>query len=285
MISYIIVTFNSERFIKKCIDSIISNNFSHEYEIIVVDNYSSDNTVLILEDNYKSIVRIVKSKVNLGFGKANNIGFGKSKGEYVFFINADAYFKCLNLDASFEILDKSDIVALSPKVFYPNGEIQPTGQSFPSIITYLMADLKIGKIYRTYHKYIPLDKIAFLPKSIKSYLENYDSNNLKCYDWISAAAFIIKRNEFQNINGFDDNIFLYNEDVDLCKRLSYRNKKVGVSNFGHVVHYVGESSRNNKFVEEIKMKSKLYYAKKHFNKIHYSLVFAYFTIKQKINKR
>ena len=87
MISIIIINFNGKEFLKNCLDSIEGQKLD-SYEIILVDNNSTDDSIRFVEDNYSS-VRLIKNKENLGFSEANNIGYKASKGDYILFINND----------------------------------------------------------------------------------------------------------------------------------------------------------------------------------------------------
>src|SRR3989344_4336914 len=87
-LSIIIVSYNTKDFIGECIDSIKKNTKNLNYEIIVVDNASSDNSLEMLKTKFPDVI-LVESKENIGFSKANNLGVEKSKGKYVLFLNPD----------------------------------------------------------------------------------------------------------------------------------------------------------------------------------------------------
>ncbi|WP_141501875.1 glycosyltransferase family 2 protein [Paenibacillus luteus] len=175
----IIVTYNSESWVEKCVDSISRCRFPKEkLNLIFVDNASSDSTISKIEQeivNYESSfgsIQLVQNKKNVGFGRANNIGVKKGKSDYIFFLNIDTEL----LEDS--ILNASIVIEQSDK-----------------------------NIAAWEFRQFPYEH----PK-------NYDPVTLSI-SWISGAAFIIRRAVFAEVNGFDKAIFMYAEDVDLSWRI------------------------------------------------------------------
>ena len=148
MISIIIVNYSVENYLKKCIESILKYLEKTDYEIIVIDNNSTDRSVNMLLDNFKQI-KLIKNKLNLGFAKAVNLGLKKSKGRYVALVNPDAYF----IENSFSICrgfleENHNIGVIGCKVMNEDGTLQLSSRrNFPYIYSYLFKILGISKLF------------------------------------------------------------------------------------------------------------------------------------------
>lgn len=179
MFDIIYVTYNSEKWIKKCFESYLKLDYDlKKINIYVVDNNSSDNTVSYLEkfkdDNYDKFgeFSILKEKNNWGFGKGNNIGFKKGSSEFVCFLNIDTeLFSDTFTELEKEIATSDENVGI--------WEFRQFPYEHPK-----MYDVLSGEV-----------------------------------SWVSGAAFATKREIFEKVNGFDEKIFMYAEDVDLSWRV------------------------------------------------------------------
>jgi len=126
-VSVIVVSFNSEKFITKCLDSILQSNYA-PLEILVVDNASNDNTINELK-KFQNKLKLIQSKKNLGFAAANNLGIKKSDGEIIVLINPDAFVtKNAIRELILPILNDDKIMITGPKILYPEtNKIQSAG--------------------------------------------------------------------------------------------------------------------------------------------------------------
>src|SRR3989344_8059961 len=131
-ISVIIVSFNSEKFIESCINSLFKY-LPESSEIIIVDNASTDNTLTILE-KFGSKILLIKSDKNLGFSKANNLGAMKATGEYLFILNPDTQLVEQTTEELVKFYEtKSDAGIVSPKLVMSDNSTQPSVMNLPSI--------------------------------------------------------------------------------------------------------------------------------------------------------
>jgi len=206
-ISIIIVTYNGMQWIEKCLNSI-----SSKYEIVVVDNNSTDNTVSFIEENY-SRVHLIKQSKNLGFGGANNIGmsYALNKGaDYVFLLNQDAYLVDNVLDDLIKVhVNNKDYGVLSP--IHVNGAKTKMDLNFQRFI------LK--------NKDFTNDLVL--------------NNHVKIvYDipFVNAAAWLIPKETLLKIGGFDPLFYHYAEDDNYCYRLKYHNLKIGFVPNKFIIH-------------------------------------------------
>ncbi len=238
-LSIIIVNYNGKHFFKDCLESIKKCCSSNSYEIIVVDNNSRDGSQEFIRLNYPE-VRLFAEKENLGFGKANNLGVKKAKGKNILLLNNDTIL-LKDITPIFEELKKSDIGAVGVKMLNGNREYTPSVGKFPR----------------------PLDllKLSNLNEKRKEFLTGSFKKKRYKVDWVSGSFMMLKREDWNLINGFDEDFFMYVEDVDLCKRISNLGKKIIFLSDITYIHFVGfNKSREIKLITGYKL-----YSDKHFN--------------------
>lgn len=228
-ISVIIVSYNTKELLKNCLTSIIKHTKNIRYEIIVVDNNSQDESLDLLKKHFPQ-VQLIKNSQNIGFGRANNLGAQKAKGDYLLFLNSDTYFEQNSLKTLLEEAKKiSNLGALAPQIKNEDKTIQQSVGFFPDIpqIIYWMSfldDLPFGSNLKPYHV---------------DHDEYYKKNRV--IDWATAAVILIPRKVFNKINGFDKNIFMYGEDVEICYRIKKKGYSINFTPNSNVIH-IGRGS-------------------------------------------
>lgn len=242
-LSIIILNYNTRVLTIQCVRSVIDQYKEQiknkEFEVIVVDNASSDDSVQYLE-KIKSI-NLVENKENYGFSKGNNIGAKKAYGRYILFLNSDAKVEDTGLIKMVDFLETNPKVGiLGAKLLNPDGHTQQSSEKFYNLlnlIIVLLAGERIGLVRKN-------------PKSLST------------VDAVSGASLMIKRKLFNELKGFDENFFMYMEDMELC----FRAKKNGYSTYFFpdikLIHKERGSSNRTFAVNEI-YKGFLYFYKKH----------------------
>jgi len=189
--SIIIVNWNAKVFLKGCLESILSQSFT-DYEIILVDNASSDDSVDFVKDNFPQ-VKIIQNNKNIGFAEGNNIGIKNSHGEIIVLFNPDAVADKNWLSKLVDVLQSSKkIAAVTGKMYY-------LGDQY-------------GKdaVFCTWSKIDPYSATPY----------NFHNNEpVSKVDYLSGAAMVIKRDVFEKIGLMDSDYFLYFEETDLCARM------------------------------------------------------------------
>ncbi|TSC93065.1 MAG: family 2 glycosyl transferase [Candidatus Berkelbacteria bacterium Licking1014_7] len=255
LVSIIIVAFNSQKYIGLCLQSIIKHCVDFDYEIIVVDNNSSDKIVELIKTKF-SQVKLIENQENFGFSRANNQGARKARGKYIFFINPDValtesiyqMIKYFDKKAGFGAV--APLAISSDEKFFWGGREHPTvWYEFCEEIG-LARKFKKSRLYNRYHL-------------------NYKQKHLiKKAPSVSGGNLLIKRTVFNLIGGWDREFFLYGEDVDLCLRLEKHHREVWFYPAIKVIHYGGKSSRTVPaeliFLEA--HKSMYYFFDKHFGR-------------------
>jgi GT2 family glycosyltransferase len=207
-ISVIIVTYNSSECIQACLDSVCSQK-GVDYEVIVVDNTSSDDTLLKVRNNR---CLLLESGENIGFGRACNLGMSQSKGRYIFLLNPDARLTDeSDLAQVCRLMDENPRWGLAgAKVLSQNGSLEsPPAREYPG------------------QKHVQRD-FSQLPGSIS---------------WVIGAAMIVRRDIYLQLGGFDPDFFLYSEETDLCLRVRESGYEIGWLEDVAVKHIGGESEK------------------------------------------
>jgi len=246
MFSLIIVSFNTKEILKNALSSIFAYCPREMFEVIVIDNNSGDGSAEMLNNFFGDKIKLIINKHNAGFGAANNLGAKIARGEYLFFLNSDIIAKEDILSGLAKIFEsRPEIGILAPRLILPDGSEQKFASgNFPSL-----ADLILGKI----------KKDAAEKKYIK-------------IDWVSGAALAIRKNLFDQAGGFDENFFMYFEDIDLCKRVKDISYQVAVLPSITVVHLGGKSLKNDRQRKKHYYVSQDYFYKKHYGKLKLALL-------------
>ena len=243
-ISVIIVNFNARYFLKNCISSVLSSDMVGNIEIIVVDNDSTDGSCDMLDKDFPSIQYIRNSK-NVGFGKANNKGAKIARGEYILVLNPDTMLTETTLSGMLEFSERqNNFGAAGVRFIDGSGKYLPESKrNFPDL---KVAGAKLlGYSGYYYANHIKQDEIAEV-------------------DILTGAFMFVKKKVYDNIGGFDEDFFMYGEDIDL----SYRITKAGFKNFyvgnSKVLHFKGESTIKDKSYLENFYGALSIFHKKHF---------------------
>lgn len=250
-LSIIIVSYNTKNDLKNCLKSIYKYTTGFKFEVIVVDNNSLDGSPDMVAKHFPK-VKLTRSRENLGFGKANNLGASIAKGGYLLFLNSDTLID----DNVFEyvltqVKGIADLGAYTCRLLYADGSIQPTGGYFPNLLRLLM-----------WHT--ALDELSLIKKTVKPIHPDISFYNQSFEpDWITGAFMIVPRSLFLKVKGFDPNIFMYGEDLELCFRLKKQNKRIVYSDFPSLTHLQNKSS-SSQFAIVSEIKGIKYFFKKHY---------------------
>lgn len=267
-ISVVIVNYNVKDFLSKCLDSVKKASANLTVEIIVVDNDSSDGSIEYLQNLHPDVSYIVLNE-NLGFSKANNIGFKQAGGKYILILNPDTIIEEKNLDLMFEYLENNPQVGLAGcKVLNPDGSFQlPCRRGFPTP-------------WVSFCKLFGLQSLFPKSKLFAQYNQTFRSIDETYYiDAVMGAYMFTRREIIESVNGFDEDFFMYGEDLDLCHRIKQAGYEIAYFNETSIVHYKGESTKRSS-INEIKhfYDAMAIFTKKHFAKYSLFLVFLKFAI-------
>ncbi len=264
-LSIIIVSFNTEKFTKETIDSVIKSTSRIDYEIIVVDNGSSDGSKEMLNNyskKYKNFI-YVQTGENLGFGKANNLGIKRSKGRYILLLNSDTKLQKNIFPEMIDYMEKNPKAGVSTcKLLNKDGSLQGTGGGFPTLgrvfsWMFFIEDIPfIDKLFIPFH---PMHPLSF-------YKGGSMFNKKRKMDWITGAFMLFKKEVFDKVGIFDEDYFMYAEETELCYRISKLGWEIWYLPDWSIIHYGGASGGGEFSLLSEYKGIKLFY-EKHMNRL------------------
>ncbi|MSU25870.1 MAG: glycosyltransferase [Candidatus Levybacteria bacterium] len=254
VVSIIIVHYQVKKQLFNCLQSIYEKKSKYHFEIIVIDNDENPYIEKYLVKKFPR-VKYIKNEINNGYSGGNNLGALSSKGEFIFFLNPDTLFKNNVLDQLLiKMMTYKYIGIVAPLLFKENGK--PFILQGSKELTPLRAIFSLSFIYKLF----PNNNIAN-----EFWLKKWNKKEHKEVEVVPGTAFMIRKNIFKKIGGFDENYFLYFEENDICKRVIDLGSKIYMISDAHVIHFWGESTKKStKNIKAIFEKSRFYY----FNKFY-----------------
>ncbi|MCD6011550.1 MAG: glycosyl transferase family 2 [Flavipsychrobacter sp.] len=232
-LSVIIVNYNVKYFLEVCLHSVLRAAEGIESEVIVVDNNSTDSSCTLIRERFPNVV-LIENKDNKGFSKANNQGVAIAKGEYILFLNPDTVMPEDFFRKTIAYMDAHpEAGAVGPRLIDGTGTFAPDAKkSFPSLSVAIFKTTGMNKVF---------SKSPFFNKY---YAVHVGERETAPVDVLSGCCMLVRRKAMEEAGGaFDEDYFMYCEDVDL----SYRIEKAGYKNIyfpeADLIHYKGESTR------------------------------------------
>lgn len=252
--SAIIVNYRTPELTLKCVASLLKFQVVAAQDIVVVDNKSPDDSLVMLRRELKGI-RVIDSGRNAGFSAGINMGAAHATREYLLVLNPDTYFEDRSVERALALLDKSqDVGLVGLDLVYPSGGRQYSARRFYSALDIIGRRLPLGR-------YWPLkgridDHMMMSAWNAGTPFET---------DWVMGTGFIVRRALFERIGRMDEAYFLYMEDVDLCARVWGAGAKVVCIPQAKLVHDHQRSSAAGPFSDAGRMhlKSLQIFAKKY----------------------
>jgi GT2 family glycosyltransferase len=257
-LSIAIVNWNTRDMLRDCLASVYKNLDDLKAEVIVVDNGSRDGSPAMVHKEFPQ-VRLIESKDNLGFTKANNLAYWHSVGKYFLLLNSDTIVLPRALSRLVRFLDEhSGAGAAGCKLLNGDGSLQRSCSPFPTPATELFDALYLSKLF---------------PKSrvFGSYAMSYwDFDSIREVDFAGGSCLMLRREALEQVGLLDEGFFMYSEEADLCFRLKKHHWKVYFVPDVSIVHFGGQSSK----LDTKRTSVELYRSKYRFMKKHYGTVAA-----------
>jgi len=232
-ISIVIINFNTKELTRQCIESIYEKTRQISFEVILVDNASTDGSMYELPNLTHDKYHYIYNDKNIGFSRANNQASKKARGKYLFFMNSDMIFVNDVLSILTEYMKKFKVTGIAgPRFLNPDRSLQVSCRNFPNII--------FGSL-----KFFPFLKIFLTREAMSYYQKDRDYSKIQIVDTVSAGAMFIEKKLFEKIGGFDEFSFMYGEDADICRQVRDRGLEVSFIPDALLVHYGGQSSKLN----------------------------------------
>lgn len=225
-----ICSWNTLKQTQKCLEHLAAEKESAAFEVIVIDNGSSDGSAEMIESKFPW-VQLIKSPQNLGFAGGHNECIRRRKGKDVFLLNSDAYVHPGSISQLIDFrASHPEAGIFGPKLLNPDGSLQYSCRAFPNPVATLFRNSLIGKLFPN-------------AKLLNEYLmKDWDHNSVRNVDWVSGAAFYVTEAVIERVGLFDEAYFMYCEDVDWCWRARKSGFEVAYCPTSVVTHEIGTSS-------------------------------------------
>lgn len=230
-VSIIIVNYRSWKPLHNCLESLLSIEKTNiTFEVIVVDNFSDDGKFDLFQNKFSDFI-FIQNNINSGFANGCNLGASKAKSDFFLFLNPDTIISPNTLDTLYTAYtNNSELGILSCLLIDRKNRFFNQKNVFPSPV-------HIFGIGRFFHRKI---NTAFNTK-----------DELFYPDWVTGAAVFISRKWFEKVNGWNEDYWLYFEDVEICKKIALKKGKIAVTRNTAILHEHGGSSRNDFETEHI----------------------------------
>ncbi|MGC8839005.1 MAG: glycosyltransferase family 2 protein [Anaerolineae bacterium] len=241
-LSVIIVNWNVRDLLARCLESLRAEAEHEEghilslaassylFEVIVVDNASSDGSVEMVQGRYPW-VRLLANAANRGFTQANNQGLALARGRYLLLLNPDTEVRPGALHTMLQWMDAHPRAgALGPRVRYPDGSVQPTRRRFPTLATAFLESTFL-------HQWFPHNPVAR-----RYHMADQSDEEEQAVDWVVGACLLLRGDAVREVGPLDEGFFMYSEELDYCARLRAAGWEVAYLPAAEIVHYEGRSS-------------------------------------------
>jgi GT2 family glycosyltransferase len=248
-LSIIILNWNTKDLLAQCIDAIVRHSDGIAYEIIVVDNASTDGSQDMLANRFAS-VRLIQNTHNVGFARANNRGMRESRGQHFLLLNTDAFVKPGSLQALLHVLRTQQHAGIvGAHLLNADGSFQASHTPFPSLAQEFMILSGLGR--------------ALLGPHYPSRGPE-DNKGPQAVDYVEGAALLVRREAFEKAGGLDEDYFMYAEEVDWCYSMKRAGWQVWYAPEARITHLGGGSSKNRKTAREADLyRSRMRFFRKH----------------------
>lgn len=249
-LSFIIVSWNVSALLRRAIESMLADAVGLSFEIIVVDNASTDGTADMLRAAFPP-VRLIANTENVGFTRANNQALAVAQGRFLFLLNPDAELERGAVRALRSFMDapaNGRVGIAGPQLVYPDHRLQSSRRRFPTLATALLESTPL-------QQWFPRNRVLD-----RYYVRDTSDQAAQDVDWLVGAALFVRRAVYDAIGGFDERFFMYSEELDWCQRAHAAGWRVVYVPQARVVHYEARSS------EQVVARRDIYF---HSSKVRY----------------
>ena len=254
-ISVIIINWNTRELLRSCLNSVQTDS-QMMAEIIVVDNGSADGSQEMIREEYPEVV-LIENKKNLGFARANNVGIKRMSRKYACLVNSDVVILQGCMAALVHYMNENkEVGVVGPKVLWPNMTVQDSCRKYPTLWNNLCESMRLNMLF---------------PKSdifSSEHMMYFEHDRLMEVDGIVGCFMMIRKDVLDRVGLFDEQYFIYSEEIDLCKRIKEHGWRIIFNPEGEIIHYGrGSSSKEPLAFALEQQKSKIQYWKKHYSKL------------------
>ncbi|MEC8652913.1 MAG: glycosyltransferase family 2 protein [Planctomycetota bacterium] len=251
-LSVVVLSWNTRQLTLACLKALHAETPAHSREVIVVDNGSEDGSAEAVAANYPA-VRVIRNADNRLYAAGNNQGAAVAAGEFLVTLNSDTEVRAGALDQLVDFLRANPTYgAVAPRLCDPDGSVQRACMRFPTLATALCFDSWFGSFWpgrRVVARYV---------------MEDFDHLDSRDVDQPPGATCMLRASDWRELGGFDEELALFYNDVDLCLRLHARGQKIRYLASAEVMHHRGASTKNFAKMLVIWHRNRLAYYRKHY---------------------
>ena len=230
-VSVIIVNWNTEGLLRDCLNSIYEQAGEVDYEVIVVDNASTDGSAEMVRHDFPDVV-LIENRDNRGFAAANNQGIAMAQGRYILLLNTDTIVLDYAIDKAVSFADAHpEAAVVGCRVLNPNRTLQTTCFMFPSILNMLLSSSYLYKLFPK-SKLFGRERMAW-----------WDRNDTREVDVVTGCFMMVRREAIDKVGVMDERFFMYGEETDWCYRFKQAGWKVFFTPCAEIIHLGGQSSK------------------------------------------
>lgn len=222
-VSVVLVCWNNKHYLKPCLDSLYAATDKCHFEVVVVDNGSTDGSQGLLREAFPQ-VQLIQNERNTGLGKASNQGIAATTGRYVLLLNNDTLVKHATLDTMVAFLDAiPQAGAVGGRIFNPDGSVQTCYNNFSTLAEEFLIATRLGSLLA------------------EGYPAIIHDDEVRAVGWISSACLMLRRTALKEIGLLDEAYFIYGDETDLQYRLKQAGWQVYYLPCDTIIHYGGRS--------------------------------------------
>ncbi len=257
-LSIIIVNWNTCEVTCNCIQSVYEQTKEFSFEVIVIDNASSDRSVMEINKNFPEVI-IIQNKNNLGFASANNQGIEIAKGKYILLLNSDTIVLDNALEKTIQFAESHPEAGLvGCKILNPDKTLQRSCFMHPSLLNMFISTLYLNQLF-TNNKFFGRERMTW-----------WDHNDTRYVEAIMGAFMLTRREALNEVGMMDNSFFMYAEETDWCYRFDKAGWKVIFTPDAEIIHLGGQSSKQVKPLMILQLRAGiLQFIRKHHNSVYY----------------
>ncbi|MEW5976944.1 MAG: glycosyltransferase family 2 protein [Acidobacteriota bacterium] len=221
--SVVIVCRNNKVYLEPCLESLYRGNVRTRFDVVVVDNGSSDGTPTMVRDSFPR-VQLIQNDHNAGLSAATNQGISATRGRYVLLLNDDTIVNATSLDSLVQYLeDHPEVAGVGGKLLNADGTVQSCYNRFSTLREEFLVATRLGELFR------------------EGYPATTKDNERRVVDWIGSACLMLRRSALDEVGLLDEEYFIYGDEADLQYRLNQAGWQICYIPHASTVHYGGRS--------------------------------------------
>jgi GT2 family glycosyltransferase len=261
-LSIIILNYNTCDLTLNALKSVYASKTLFDYEVIVVDNNSSDHSVRVIQAAYPNAL-LIANQANLGFSKGNNVGIRVASGRYILLLNSDTEIQADTLDIMVHFMDQHPSVgAAGCKVVLPGGTLDKAcKRGFPTPSASFYYAFGISRMFPQ------------VPKFNQYQLGYLDPDKDYAVDCLVGAFMMVRKEAINKVGLLDEEFFMYGEDIDWCYRIKQSGWQIYYYPHTQITHHKGASSRRKPFKIIYEFHRAMYlFHKKHYGQKYFAFI-------------